>query len=144
MLGFFLVLYRFIRAIVRSLRDPEFRALFTLVLIMLAAGSVFYSRVEGWSLFNSLYFSVITLTTVGYGDFSPHTVLGKAFTMIYIFVGIGILLGFIETIASQTRHDGHSPLGSRFAARRDARNAEQPQDDPTPNDSAEAVSSDKE
>lgn len=117
MLAFFVISYRFIRVIVRSLGDPEFRGLLALVLIMLASGSIFYWRVEGWSLFNSLYFSVITLTTVGYGDFSPHTVLGKAFTMVYILVGIGILLGFVETVSSRSREDV-SPLHMRLESRR--------------------------
>ena len=99
------VLFRFVRTIVRSLGDQEFRALFALVIALLTLGSVFYWQVEGWSLFNSLYFSVITLTTVGYGDFSPHTVAGKAFTMVYILLGIGILLALIETIASRSRED---------------------------------------
>ncbi len=104
MLGIW-VLFRFVRTIIRSLADPEFRSLFALVAVLLAVGSLFYWRVEGWSLFNALYFSVITLTTVEYGDFSPHTVLGKAFTMTYIILGIGILLAFIETIASRSRDD---------------------------------------
>ncbi len=119
MLGFFWVLYRFIRTIIRSLGDPEFRALFVLVILMLSFGSIFYWRVEGWTLFNSLYFSVITLTTVGYGDFSPHTVIGKVFTMVYIIVGIGILLGFIETVASRSREEAPG-LRSRIANRRGA------------------------
>ena len=45
-----------------------------------------------------LYFSVITLTTIGYGDIAPETTGGKIFTMFYIVVGIGIILSFINTI----------------------------------------------
>lgn len=101
MVPFFVVLIRFIRALWRSLKDPEFQALFFLVVVMLALGSWFYSRAEGWSLLDSLYFSVITLTTVGYGDFSPSTVAGKIFTIFYIFVGIGIILGFVNLVAER-------------------------------------------
>ncbi len=101
MVPFFVVLIRFIRALWRSLKDPEFQALFFLVVVMLALGSWFYSRAEGWSLLDSLYFSVITLTTVGYGDFSPFTVGGKIFTIFYIFVGIGIILGFVNLVAER-------------------------------------------
>ena len=74
-------------------------------LIVLGIGTAFYSNVEGWSSFDALYFSVITFTTVGYGDFSPHTVLGKAFTIIYIILGVGNLLGFIQTIASRSHEE---------------------------------------
>jgi voltage-gated potassium channel len=48
---------------------------------------------------DSLYFSLITLTTVGYGDFSPTKPLAKIFTMVYILVGIGVLIVFIEKLA---------------------------------------------
>jgi hypothetical protein len=41
---------------------------------------------------DALYFSVVTLTTVGYGDFAPQTDLGKLFTAVYVRLGIGILL----------------------------------------------------
>lgn len=101
MVPFFVVLIRFIRALWRSLKDPEFQALFFLVVVMLALGTWFYSGAEGWSLLDSLYFSVITLTTVGYGDFSPSTVAGKIFTIFYIFVGIGIILGFVNLVAER-------------------------------------------
>lgn len=96
------VLIRFFRVLWQSLKDPEFQALFFLVVTTLASGALFYWRVEGWSLLDSLYFSVITLTTVGYGDFSPSTTAGKIFTMIYIFIGIGIILGFVNAVAERS------------------------------------------
>jgi voltage-gated potassium channel len=45
---------------------------------------------------------VITLTTVGYGDFSPSTTADKIFTMFYIFIGIGIILGFVNVVAERS------------------------------------------
>jgi len=87
-----------VRALRTLLKDPRFRSLLVLVLFTLAMGTLFYHSVEGWSWLDSLYFSVITLTTVGYGDFTPQTASGKIFTMIYIFLGLGILVGFITPI----------------------------------------------
>jgi len=66
--------------------------------LTLAIGTVFYHSVEGWRWLDSLYFCVITLATIGYGDFVPTTDLGKAFTIIYVFIGIGILISFIDPI----------------------------------------------
>jgi voltage-gated potassium channel len=45
---------------------------------------------------------VTTLTTVGLGDLAPTTTLGKLFTVIYIFAGLSLVLGFIETVAKET------------------------------------------
>lgn len=87
-----------VRALRTLLKDPKFRALLFLVILTLAIGTFFYHSVEGWSWLDSLYFSVITLTTVGYGDFTPKTDSGKIFTMIYIFLGLGILIGFVTPI----------------------------------------------
>jgi hypothetical protein len=94
------VVARFARAIGQMARSPELRALLLIVLATLLAGMFFYHRVEGWTFLDALYFSVITLTTVGYGDFSPQTPLGKIFTMIYILAGLGLLAAFVTTIAN--------------------------------------------
>lgn len=80
------------------LKDQKFRALIYLTFVTLSIGTIFYHSVEGWRWLDSLYFSVITLATIGYGDFTPKTDLGKAFTMIYVFIGIGILIAFIDPI----------------------------------------------
>ena len=102
MVSFLTILIRFVRAVRSSWEDPEFRGLCSLVVVTLACGTLFYWDVEGWGLLDSLYFSVITLTTVGYGDLAPTTAAGKVFTMLYIFVGIGIILGFVNTVAERS------------------------------------------
>ncbi len=101
MIPFLYIFYRFGRGIWSSFKDPEFEALFSLLLITLGSGAYFYHSIEGWSWLDSLYFSVTTLTTVGYGDFAPHTDAGKLFTIAYLLVGIGILLSFINYVAEQ-------------------------------------------
>lgn len=99
MIHFALTLWQFIRAIRKGLEDPEFQALGALVLIVIGSGTLFYHRVEDMTWIDALYFCVITLTTVGYGDISPHTAIGKLFTIVYIFVGLGLLAAFISYIA---------------------------------------------
>ena len=100
MISFFANFINFFRAIWRGLRDSEFQVLLTLTLFTLLSGTFFYRYAEGWSYLDSFYFSVITLTTVGYGDLSPSTPLSKIFTMFYLMVGIGIIVAFVNKIAS--------------------------------------------
>ena len=51
---------------------------------------------------DAFYFSVTTLTTVGLGDLAPTTTIGKLFTVVYIFSGLGLIAGFLNTIATET------------------------------------------
>lgn len=85
---------------------------------VLSFGAVFYHYVEGFSWLDSFYFCTITLTTIGYGDFSPKTSLGKLFTIPYAIMGIGILGAVINTL-NQRRAE-------RFKERRAARLGETP------------------
>lgn len=103
MLTFLLTTLRLLLAFFRGFRDKEFQALFFLTFILLVTGTVFYSSIERWSPIDSLYFCVVTLTTIGYGDLTPGTTLGKLFTIMYIFSGIGILMGFITKVAEHAR-----------------------------------------
>jgi voltage-gated potassium channel len=99
---FFFLLIRFFRSIWAGLKDPEFRGLFLWVLGFLGLGTFFYSRVEGWRPLDAFYFTITTLTTVGYGDFVPKTDAGKIFTVFYIIVGIGVLSGFVVLLAERS------------------------------------------
>jgi ribonucleotide reductase beta subunit family protein with ferritin-like domain len=89
------------RAILDFFKDRIYRNLSISTLLVLVNGTIVYHFVEGWRWLDSLYFSVITLTTVGYGDLSPQTDFGKIFTIIYILTGIGIIFGFINTFYLQ-------------------------------------------
>ena len=79
-------------------KDDEYRDLLLTTSGILGFGTVVYHYIEEWSWIDSLYFSVITLTTIGYGDFSPQTDVGKVFTIFYIILGLGIILSFINTV----------------------------------------------
>jgi voltage-gated potassium channel len=85
--------------IARTARNPEFRALLILYGIMLGLGTTFYARVEGWSVLDAMYFCVVTLATVGFGDLAPHTSLGKVFTIVYVMIGSGVFVGVAAEFA---------------------------------------------
>lgn len=79
-----------------------YRILIALVLVTLTTGTIVYHIVEKFSWLNAYYFSVVTLATVGYGDYVPHTDFGKIFTTFYIFIGVGIVTTFF-TATSRRR-----------------------------------------
>ncbi len=86
------------KSITLFFKNRTHRNLVISTLLTLLNGSLFYHFVEGWRWLDSFYFSVISLTTVGYGDFSPQTDFGKIFTAVYILTGIGLMLGFVNAI----------------------------------------------
>jgi voltage-gated potassium channel len=60
------------------------------------------------SIFSSLWWAVITLTTVGYGDIYPITVGGKIFTFFLLIIGLGIIAvpsGILASSLSKVRED---------------------------------------
>jgi voltage-gated potassium channel len=60
-------------------------------------GTTFYSIFESWSYVDAFYFSAMTLTTIGYGDFFPSSTLTKLFTIGYAFFGIGLMFYIVGT-----------------------------------------------
>jgi voltage-gated potassium channel Kch len=99
------ILVRFGRAIRVGWKDEDFRGLLYLASVVIAMGTLFYHFVESWSWIDSLYFTVITLTTVGYGDLAPGSPGGRLFTVAIVLMGIGILMAFIERVARYAAED---------------------------------------
>lgn len=71
-----------------------------LLLFILCAGVLGYHYIEGWSLFDSLYMTVITLATVGYGETHPLTITGRAFTIFLILGGMSIIFYALTEITT--------------------------------------------
>ncbi len=94
----------FTRILRNALQDAAFRALTTSVVLVLAVGTAVFRVLEDWSVLDSLYFCVITLTTIGFGDFSPETAAGKIFTMFYVFIGLGFMMAFVTTLVQRSKY----------------------------------------
>ncbi len=95
MFTFFVNFYRLLKVIIKGLKtDEEFRFLFIFIIILLIGATAFYTQTEHWSIIDALYFSVMTMSTVGYGDFTPTTDVSKLFTIIYACLSIGTFVAF--------------------------------------------------
>ncbi len=95
----FAILYIFISSLVIYNVEPSINP---------TTGEVIFS-----SFFDSIYWSVVTLTTVGYGDIYPVTVLGKMFSICSMIFGLGMIAtvssvittGFIQEINHQNHNN---------------------------------------
>ena len=111
---------RYMRALERFRRAVgivrEELVLFTgvaLMLMYLSAVGIYYfenaSQPDHFaSVFHSLWWAVVTLTTVGYGDVYPVTVGGRVFTFVVLFLGLGIVAvptGLIASALSKVREE---------------------------------------
>ncbi len=75
----------------------QFRAAAILILIIIPIGVLGYVIIEGKSLFESIYLTIITLTTIGYGDIVPVSPAGQVFTLALVFFGFGSLAFFLSS-----------------------------------------------
>ena len=89
-------LKHFARAITIAKEEILLFLFITLILIYLSAVGIYYFEHDAQpehfsSIFDSLWWAIITLTTVGYGDVYPITVGGRVFTFIILMIGLGIV-----------------------------------------------------
>ena len=80
------------------LLDRQTRPIFIYAIIVIGVGAALYHWLEGWSWLDSIYFTVITLTTIGYGDLHPTLPITKVITIFYGLNGVILLLMFFDAI----------------------------------------------
>ena len=100
-------------SIALNIIKPELTLFFILtgVFLFLSAAWIYYFENEAQpeqfaSIFHSLWWAIITLTTVGYGDVYPITLGGRAFTFFILLIGLGVITiptGLIASALSAAR-----------------------------------------
>jgi voltage-gated potassium channel Kch len=89
------------KALTAVWRNPETKALPVVAGALVLTGTIFYWRFEDWTVIESLYFCIVTLTTVGYGDLSPTSDVTRIFTIVYILTGFGVLVALLTSVAQE-------------------------------------------
>lgn len=95
-----------LRPIKRMANSPVLLAV--VVLLTLVVAGLGFAAIEGGSLLDGLYWASTTITSVGYGDLSPATSLGKIFTIVFQLWSLFILLPCaVANIIDSVRVDEH-------------------------------------
>lgn len=102
---------RFKVALVLAREELILFSVAALMLLFLSAVGIYYCENEAQpevfrSIFDALWWSVATLTTVGYGDIYPVTVAGKLFSFFVLMIGLGIIAvptGLVASALSEAR-----------------------------------------
>ena len=81
------------------------------VLLAILLGTVVFHLLEGWSILDSLYVTVQTVTTVGFGDLTPRTAIGRLFATFFMILGVGVVL---YALTSTVQSIVHSELFARY------------------------------
>src|SRR5512135_2217069 len=69
------------------------------LLAILVLGSLGFVWLEGWNFFDALYMTVTTLATVGYAEIHPLNRVGRAYNMVLILTGMGVLFYIVGSLA---------------------------------------------
>jgi voltage-gated potassium channel len=101
MLPLLLAMRALTRAIIAVWRDPETKALPLVAGALVLVGTIFYWQLEDWTVIEALYFSVLTLTTVGFGDLTPTSEGTQIFTIAYVLIGLGVFVALLTSVAEQ-------------------------------------------
>ncbi|WP_412989069.1 potassium channel family protein [Pediococcus siamensis] len=89
---------KFTKTVHRFFYSTGFVYLLYVSVVILVLSALLYSIVEKISLANALWWAITTATTVGYGDISPHSAIGKIIASVLMLGGIGFIGLLTSTI----------------------------------------------
>lgn len=82
----------------------RFGFLLAVLVVLIIIGTVGFMILEGLPFFDALYFTFVTISTVGYGDIHPVTLAGRIFVVVLIVIGIGTFLGVVANATQIVLH----------------------------------------
>lgn len=100
-----------------------------IVILYYVVGCIYYNANMEWDTLDCIYFITVSITTVGYGDYSPDNNSGRMFTCFYVLIGIVVVFGTINDFAQN------------MIARAEAHALEKLDDDPTDDKVRDAITS---
>lgn len=104
-LSFSISVMRLLKAMRRAWRLPAFKGALWLTIMILLSGTLFYHGAENWTWIESLYFTFMTISTIGAQDMMPQSDFGKIFTIIFAVIGIGVLIALVSMLAKALLDD---------------------------------------
>src|SRR5713226_1866075 len=99
----------------------HFRIRYALLALLAAIlfGTIGFHFIEGWPLADSLYVTVQTVTTVGYGDQTPRSGMGRMFAVGVMLIGAGgVALAVSTIVQSVVQSEMIATFGQRRRSRR--------------------------
>ena len=79
-------------------QTAQFGLIVFALVLLISLSTIFFHYTEGWDLLDSYYFTIVTVATVGYGDFTPKTDAGKIGATLVIIIGIGLFSAFASML----------------------------------------------
>ena len=80
--------------------NPQLTAAVSSIVLVLSSGTIIFHRLENWTWTESLYFTVVTTTTVGYGDLHPTSDASRFIAIFFILFGVGVLITAISYLGA--------------------------------------------
>ncbi len=117
-MSLWIIIQKRLKQLQHTLATSDLTLLLIVSVVLIIVGTIVYSLIEKWTPLEALYATIITITTVGYGDLSPSTEAGRVFAIIFTLLAIGIVGYALSSLAAYTIERQAKKLEERLRKRR--------------------------